>query len=1268
MFSVFFSGFPDFLHSADFGTVAGVLVAEGLLGLLLLRSAGVLRSWLSVAVSTLLMLAALALRAGVFQYETLDYQDFLSHWVDVFRDYGGFQALNLPIGNYNIPYLYFMALFSQLPLRDLYLIKLLSTLSDLLLAWAAMLLCRRFTSGSTRPLCCFFTVLFLPTVWLNSAVWGQCDSLYAAPLLLGIFCALDDRPWCSVILAAVAFAFKLQAVFLLPVYAVFLMTGKLRWKHILAFPLSYLALVLPAVLFGRPFWETVTLYFSQTGSIGSGLNYNSPSVFAVFTEIQDEERAAAVAIVLAFVFMLNLLAVAWARRRQMNDRALLSFSLLLAIGIPFLLPHMHERYFYCADILAVVLAFSVPLYAACALLVQWASLLGYHAYLKQRYLLLMNHGATALIAAFALTLVCFLQSVRETGSRRKRGSQQSPQRDRRRPVSGFALLFPVLFVMLCRLPLQPPAFAESVDAPISVSEEPAAADPGAETPGPDVTAPESGAEDSTSGVTAAEASDTTDALPEIEVVIPQGAARSARKGDIVITEIMVKNRTTVQDEDGDFPDWVELLNASGEDIVLEGWSISDRDRKAGLVFPAFLFPADSRCVIFCSGKDRPMTLHTPFSLSAGETVLLKDPAGNVISEAECADLAFDRSYALRGDGRWKECLYPTPGRPNTSDAYDAWQDEWELNSPLLLNEACVSDVGNRFPDYGGSDWVELKNNSNSQISLVGWYLSDDPDDYMKYPLPSSVLEPGQLTVVRCDNIGLSLGDDNESLFLSHKDYGLCDRLSLRDIPTGGSYGRLRKRNGSYFFADASPGQENIGGYRRVSAMPEAITPDGVFDGSEQVTVELQAEGSIYYTTDSTVPTTHSARWSGSVQMNRTGILRAIACEQNALPSRPLTLSYFIREGHSLPVLSLVSDNKDGFWRMYSTAVKDREYSGNLAFYSEDAQFSLPCGISMHGETSLALPKKGMSVRFRGAYGAESLECDLFGGGVTSFTNLLIRAGQDQSDAIIRNELCENLALSVSDNIIGSRSRYCVLYIDGEYRGIYALSEKLNEQHYANIAGVSKKSVTIINAEAPLDSDLYLDVFKYCETHDMSDRKNYEHFLSLMDVDSLIDWVFLEGYFGNADLTFGNLRYCRSSENDGKWRFMFYDLDATLRDATRNHRILLRRNSVQCMQISYLMSDLIKNAEFRDRFLSRSAELIDALSNNVVFREIDRLTEQVRPEVARDTKYSNRSVESWEKSIQTLKNFLISYDWPQHNVDAICSQLYVDAGERAKYFS
>lgn len=380
-------------------------------GLFLLWREGLLRTRGAWVLAGLLLLGAFGGRMLCFPYETLDYKNFLARWAQFFRQYGGFSAMNRQVGNYNIPYLYFLALFSYLPVYDLYLIKALSSVFDLLLAWAVLRLVDRFTGSPVRKGCAFFGTLFLPTVFLNSALWGQCDSIYVALLLLGLDCALRGRPRASVVLAALAFGFKLQAVFVLPLWAALAMSGRIKPRQLLLFPLSYVLLVLPAVLLGRPFLETITLYTSQTGSIGSGLNYNSPSIFAIFWHVEDEKTAATLAIIAAALFTLNMLGVAWIKRRRLSDQALLALGLLFAIGIPFFLPHMHERYFYPADIFALSLAFSFPWLSPAALLTQYASLLGYHAYLKMRYLHPMRYGSAALIVSFALGLICFLQGL-----------------------------------------------------------------------------------------------------------------------------------------------------------------------------------------------------------------------------------------------------------------------------------------------------------------------------------------------------------------------------------------------------------------------------------------------------------------------------------------------------------------------------------------------------------------------------------------------------------------------------------------------------------------------------------------------------------------------------------------------------------------------------------------------------------------------------------------------------------------------------------------
>ena len=176
----------------------------------------------------------------------------------------------------------------------------------------------------------------------------------------------------------------------------------------------------PAVIMGRPFLDTITLYFSQTGSIGSGLNYNSPSIFAVFWQLREPEPASTIAIAAAFIYMVNLLAVAWVNRTRLSDRAVIALAVLFAVGIPFLLPHMHDRYFYAADILSVVLAYAMPVLWLAAPLTQFASLLGYHAYLKMRYLLPMRYGSAALILSLALALIGLLSSFLQEKTPRKK--------------------------------------------------------------------------------------------------------------------------------------------------------------------------------------------------------------------------------------------------------------------------------------------------------------------------------------------------------------------------------------------------------------------------------------------------------------------------------------------------------------------------------------------------------------------------------------------------------------------------------------------------------------------------------------------------------------------------------------------------------------------------------------------------------------------------------------------------------------------------------
>ena len=346
---------------------------------------------------------ALVIRASLLDFESGDYLTFLAPWTQFFRDNGGFAALRYSLGNYNPPYMYFLALFSYFDISELYLIKLLSVLFDVLLAWACMKLLGLYTGSRAKLLGVFLAVLFLPTVVINGAYWAQCDSIYAFFGIYALYLGLRGRGCASMVSLAACLAFKLQAVFIIPVFFILLLAKKLRWRQLLVFPAAYIVFMLPALIAGRPFVETMTLYFAQAGTVGDAMNYNAPSLTSMFQWSGNTESWSTLLIAAAFALVLASYAVAAVKRRELDDTGFLGFALLLAMGIPYLLPHMHDRYFFISGVLALVLAFRDRRFFPIPLLAELASLHCYYAYFVRYYLVHPRIGGIFMLIALLLT-------------------------------------------------------------------------------------------------------------------------------------------------------------------------------------------------------------------------------------------------------------------------------------------------------------------------------------------------------------------------------------------------------------------------------------------------------------------------------------------------------------------------------------------------------------------------------------------------------------------------------------------------------------------------------------------------------------------------------------------------------------------------------------------------------------------------------------------------------------------------------------------------
>ena len=138
--------------------------------------------------------------------------------------------------------------------------------------------------------------------------------------------------------------------------------GRLKFRHLFCFPAAYGVTILPALLLGKPLGDILGVYLGQTQEGVGSLCYNAATVFSClpYDAQVDETLGAKLGIAAALLLALTLLALLRRRRKTADETALLAAAAVMAIGVPFLLPYMHDRYFFLADVLTLAWACALP--------------------------------------------------------------------------------------------------------------------------------------------------------------------------------------------------------------------------------------------------------------------------------------------------------------------------------------------------------------------------------------------------------------------------------------------------------------------------------------------------------------------------------------------------------------------------------------------------------------------------------------------------------------------------------------------------------------------------------------------------------------------------------------------------------------------------------------------------------------------------------------------------------------------------------------------
>ena len=179
----------------------------------------------------------------------------------------------------------------------------------------------------------------------------------------------------------IAIAFKAQALFFFPVIIILLLTGRLKWKVLLAVPAVYLLSVLPAWVAGRPILDLITIYFKQADTYHH-LTMNAPSIYVwlpdhLFNIFNPAGIIYCCSIIIVFIFLVVN------SRQKISGTLLIHLALLTTLLVPFFLPRMHERYYFPADMISILYAFYYPKYFYIAIIINLVSFFAYLPFLFQ---------------------------------------------------------------------------------------------------------------------------------------------------------------------------------------------------------------------------------------------------------------------------------------------------------------------------------------------------------------------------------------------------------------------------------------------------------------------------------------------------------------------------------------------------------------------------------------------------------------------------------------------------------------------------------------------------------------------------------------------------------------------------------------------------------------------------------------------------------------------------------------------------------------------
>lgn len=432
-----------------------------------------------------------------------------------------------------------------------------------------------------------------------------------------------------------------------------------------------------------------------------------------------------------------------------------------------------------------------------------------------------------------------------------------------------------------------------------------------------------------------------------------------------------------------------------------------------------------------------------------------------------------------------------------------------------------------------------------------------------------------------------------------------------------------------------------------------LLDESLYSTSDIYTIQVTPDGEMFY--------------PDSVQ--HCIVIRAAVFDDNdSCISEVASNSYFIRslgcDTHGLPAVSLCADSLDlfsyyrgimvpGVW--FSSNMPDWsgnyfckgmewERTCNVEFYeSDNSGINQISGLRTHGGASRKFQQKGFKIFAKEEYGKKRFEHLFFpeNAPLDSYKHLILKPFRCSNWLAtgVQDQLAQQVARNLDMECLASRQT--VVFLNGEYWGIYAIEESPDERYLEDHFGVDPDDCNIIKQWIMLDSGSdaqWKELVQWVSDTDFSQEENYRLLSEKIDLDNFIDYQIFELYSSNVDWPKNNVRFWQ--QGNGLWRWIFYDGDGCF---FRNwdvfsNAIAQDRVNPSASQSTLFFRKCLDNSEFRNNFKNRFKQLMaDQLSYDKISPCFNALCSLIEAEVPLQCHRFGfpSDVETWLKDVNSV---------------------------------